>query len=103
MRPCWPFEPGAASHEGTSYDIPTDGRTRLAVDANRRGLVASGPPRFFLWTEGRAATIAHLRGPGVTITSEVEDIGSVSPSCSSRILMAVPSRSDSAPDVARES
>ena len=71
------FEPGVASHEGTIYDIPTDGETRLALDANRPEFDAAGPPRFFLWTEDMAATVDHLRELGVTITSDVEDIGSV--------------------------
>jgi catechol 2,3-dioxygenase-like lactoylglutathione lyase family enzyme len=71
------LEPGVASHEDTIYDIPTEGETRLALDANRREFDASGPPRFFLWTDDMAATVAHLRGLGVTITSAVEDIGSV--------------------------
>ncbi|GAA5023522.1 hypothetical protein GCM10023258_14920 [Terrabacter aeriphilus] len=71
------FEPGAASHEGTIFDVPTDGETRLALDANRPDVVASGPPRFFLWTDDMVATVQHLRALGVTITSEVEDIGSV--------------------------
>ena len=71
------FEPGVASHGGTVYDIPTDGETRLALDANRPEFVASGPPRFFLWTDDMAATVEHLRRLDVTITSDVEDIGSV--------------------------
>lgn len=71
------FEPGEASHEGTIYDIPTDGETRLALDANRPEFDTSGPPRFFLWTDDMAATVAHLHGLGITITSDVEDIGSV--------------------------
>lgn len=50
---------------------------RLALDANRPEFDASGPPRFFLWTDDIAATVAHLEGLGVTITSDVEDIGSV--------------------------
>lgn len=72
------FEPGAASHEGTIYDIPSDGESRLSLDANRPDFEASGPPRFFLWTDDMAATVEHLRGLQVTITSDVEDIGSVS-------------------------
>ncbi|WP_374969747.1 VOC family protein [Terrabacter sp. BE26] len=71
------FEPGEATHGGTIYDIPSDGETRLALDANRTDHTPSGPPRFFLWTDDMAATVAHLRRLGVTITSDVEDIGSV--------------------------
>jgi predicted enzyme related to lactoylglutathione lyase len=71
------FEPGAPSHEGNIFDIPTDGETRLALDANRPDFDPSGPPRFFLWTTDMAATVRHLQHLGVKITSEVEDIGSV--------------------------
>src|SRR5690349_895486 len=71
------FEPVAASHAGTIYDIPTNGETRLALDANRPEFDPSGPPRFFLWTDDIGATVDHLQALGVTITSDVEDIGSV--------------------------
>jgi predicted enzyme related to lactoylglutathione lyase len=71
------FDPGDTSHEGTIFDIPTDGDTRLALDANRPDLDPSGPPRFFLWTPDMAATVAHLQHLGVKITSKVKDIGSV--------------------------
>ncbi|MER7071067.1 VOC family protein [Terrabacter sp. NPDC000476] len=71
------FEPGDASHGGTIFDVPTDGETRLALDANRPDVDGGGPPRFFLWTDDMAATVQHLRALGVTITSDVEDIGSV--------------------------
>jgi len=71
------FEPGVTSHGGTVHDIPTDGETRLALDANRPDFVASGPPRFFFWTDDMAGTVDHLRRLDVPITSDVEDIGSV--------------------------
>ena len=71
------FEPDMASHDGTIYDIPTDGETRLALDANRPDFAASGPPRFFLWTDDMAGTVDHLRRLDVPITSDVEDIGTV--------------------------
>ena len=71
------FEPAASSHEGTILDIPTEGETRLALDANRTDFTADGPPRFFFWTDDLVATLAHLRGLGVRLTSHVEDIGSV--------------------------
>ena len=29
------FEPGRATHGGTIYDIPSEGETRIALDANR--------------------------------------------------------------------
>ena len=61
------FEPGVASHEGTIYDIPTDGETRLAFDANRPEFDASGPPRFFFWTERPGGGGRPPAGPGVTI------------------------------------
>ena len=72
------FQPGAASHNDTIYDIPTDGETRLALDANQPQFSSSGPPRFFFWTDDMSATVEHLSLLGITITSEVEDIGSVS-------------------------
>ncbi|KRF40910.1 VOC family protein [Terrabacter sp. Soil810] len=71
------FEPDVASHDGTISDIPTDGETWLALDANRPDFLASGPPRFFLWTDDMASTVEHLRALDVRITSDVEDIGSV--------------------------
>jgi predicted enzyme related to lactoylglutathione lyase len=71
------FETDVASHDATIYDIPTDGQTRQALDANRQDFVASGPPRFFLWTDDMTATVEHLRALAVRITSDVEDIGSV--------------------------
>lgn len=71
------FEPGAASHAGTIYDIPTEGETRLALDANRPDFSPSGPPRFFFWTDDIAAVVRHLGSLDVAITSDVEDIGSV--------------------------
>ncbi|GAB3765480.1 putative enzyme related to lactoylglutathione lyase [Nocardioides ginsengisegetis] len=71
------FDPGEVSHEGTIFDIPTEGETRLALDANRPDFETSGPPRFFFWTHDMAATVGHLRRLGVRITSDVEDIGSV--------------------------
>ncbi|EWT02492.1 hypothetical protein N865_05235 [Intrasporangium oryzae NRRL B-24470] len=71
------FEPGDVSHGGTIFDIPTEGETRLALDANRPDFSPSGPPRFFFWTDDMGATVRHLQGLGVTITSDVEDIGSV--------------------------
>ncbi|MEW1951941.1 VOC family protein [Terrabacter sp. NPDC080008] len=71
------FEPEAASHEGTILDIPMEDGPRLCLDANRADFTPDGPPRFFLWTDDMPATVAHLRGLGVRITSDVEDIGSV--------------------------
>lgn len=71
------FEPGQSSHAGTIFDVPTDGETRIALDANRPDFTPSGPPRFFFWTDDMAATVHHLVERDVPITSEVEDIGSV--------------------------
>lgn len=72
------FEPGEATHGGTIFDIPTDGETRLALDANQPEAPTSGPPRFFLWTQDMPATLEHLDDMGARVTSDVEDIGSVS-------------------------
>jgi catechol 2,3-dioxygenase-like lactoylglutathione lyase family enzyme len=71
------FEPAAPSHDDTILDIPVEDGPRLALDANRPHFTADGPPRFFWWTDDLAATIEHLRGLDVRITSDVEDIGSV--------------------------
>jgi catechol 2,3-dioxygenase-like lactoylglutathione lyase family enzyme len=71
------FEPDAASHAGTILDIPVQDGPRITLDANRPDFTADGPPRFFLWTDDMTATIEHLRRHEVTITSDVEDIGSV--------------------------
>lgn len=72
------FEPAATSHNSTILDIPVDDGPRLCLDANRADFTADGPPRFFFWTSDIAATVAHLRKLGVRLTSDVEDIGSVS-------------------------
>ena len=72
------FEAPAASHEGTILDIPVDDGPRLCLDANRPDFTADGPPRFFLWTDDLVATVEHLQRLEVRITSDVEDIGSVS-------------------------
>ncbi|MDP9885657.1 putative enzyme related to lactoylglutathione lyase [Sinomonas atrocyanea] len=71
------FEQGDPSHGGTIFDIPTDGGTRLALDATQPDFIPSGPPRFFFWTADMAATLEHLRRLGTVVTSDVEDIGSV--------------------------
>lgn len=71
------FEPEDPSHDGTIADVPTDGPTRLALDANRDDFDTSGPPRFFFWTDDMDATVQHLVDLDVTVTSDVEDIGSV--------------------------
>ena len=71
------FEPTSPSHDATILDIPVQDGPRLALDANRPGFTADGPPRFFWWTDDLTATVEHLRGLDVRITSDVEDIGSV--------------------------
>ncbi|MFC6286099.1 VOC family protein [Nocardioides sp. GCM10027113] len=67
----------ALGHGDTIYDIPTTGQPYLCLDANRPDFVASGPARFFLWTDDMAATVDHLHTVGATNVSEVEDIGSL--------------------------
>lgn len=71
------FEPPEGSHGGTIVDIPTDGETRLALDANRPDFTPDGPPRFFFWTDDIEASAAFLADLGVETTSEIVDIGSV--------------------------
>lgn len=66
-----------ASHQNTIYDLPMEGETRLALDANRPDFDPSGPPRFFFWTDDIAATVEFLRQLDAVIDSEVTDIGSV--------------------------
>ena len=65
------IDPGDTSHDGTTFDSPTDGDTRLALDVNRPDFDPSGPPRFLLWTGDMAATMGHLRHLGVKVTSKV--------------------------------
>jgi predicted enzyme related to lactoylglutathione lyase len=72
------LDPGAPSHEGTIFDIPTDGETWLALDAQPAGLRSLGTARLFLWTQDMESTVQHLDALGAVITSDVEDIGSVS-------------------------
>ena len=71
------FEPAEGSHGGTIFDIPTEGETRLALDANRPDFTADGPPRFFFWTDDIEATAAFLADIGAETTSDIVDIGSV--------------------------
>ena len=71
------FEAGRTSHGHTIFDVPTDGETRLALDATRPDVDRGGPPRFFWWTSDMAATLSHLGSIGAWVTSDVEDIGSV--------------------------
>jgi catechol 2,3-dioxygenase-like lactoylglutathione lyase family enzyme len=66
-----------ASHDGTIYDLPMEGDTRLALDANRPDFEPSGPPRFFFWTDDIAATVDFLGQLDVRLDSDVTDIGSV--------------------------
>jgi catechol 2,3-dioxygenase-like lactoylglutathione lyase family enzyme len=73
------FEPDPArlGHEDTIYDLPTHGEPRLCLDANRPDFVASGPPRFFLWTDDLAAAVGHLGTVGAAAVSDVVDVGSL--------------------------
>ena len=68
---------GQPSHEDTIYDLPTEGETRLALDANVPVFDTAGPPRFFFWTADIDATVTFLRAREVDVVSEVVDIGSV--------------------------
>lgn len=71
------FDPGPPSHHGTILDVPVVAGPGLALDANRPGFTADGPPRFLFWTDDMAATVEHLRSLDVPLTSPVEDVGSV--------------------------
>jgi catechol 2,3-dioxygenase-like lactoylglutathione lyase family enzyme len=70
-------EPGRLGHEDTIYDLPTHGEPRLCLDANRPDFVASGPARFFLWTDDLASTVDHLGAVGAASVSDVVDVGSL--------------------------
>jgi predicted enzyme related to lactoylglutathione lyase len=71
-------DPDRLGHEDTIYDIPTEAGPGLCLDANRPDFVASGPARFFLWTDDMAATVDHLHRVGAADVSDVLDIGSLS-------------------------
>ncbi len=70
-------EIGETSHDGGIYDVPMQGEVALILDANRP-VQTSSQPLFFLWTEDIRAAHAFLVDYGVTLESEVEDVGSVS-------------------------
>ena len=70
-------DPDRLGHDDTIFDIPTETTPRLCLDANRPDFVASGPARFFLWTDDMDATVAHLRRLAVDDLSPVEDVGSL--------------------------
>jgi catechol 2,3-dioxygenase-like lactoylglutathione lyase family enzyme len=71
------LEIGDASHQDTIYDLPMDGETRLALDANQTDVDPSGPPRFFFWTDDIAATVEFLTDINAPVDSVITDIGSV--------------------------
>ena len=72
------LEPGEASHGGTIFDLPTEGGTRLALDANRPDFDPAGPPRFFWWCDDVGEVRRFLAEVGVEVLGDVVDIGSVS-------------------------
>lgn len=68
---------GRLGHEDTIFDIPTDAGPNLCLDANRPDFVASGPARFFFWTDDMDATVRHLHKMAADEISEPLDVGSL--------------------------
>jgi predicted enzyme related to lactoylglutathione lyase len=68
---------GQPTHGGGICDVPMAGDTGLILDANRPVTSHSAQPLCFFWADDIAAALAHLRGLGAEITSDVTDIGSV--------------------------
>jgi predicted enzyme related to lactoylglutathione lyase len=67
----------SASHEGTIYDVPMVGETRLTLDANKP-VANSSQPLCFFWTADIEAAARFLRGLGAEIVAGPEDVGSIS-------------------------
>ena len=66
------------SHGGTIYDIPMQGETRLALDANPQPITNSSQPLCFFWTADIHAARDFLLANDVELLSPIQDIGSVS-------------------------
>ena len=66
------------SHDGTIYDVPMQGETRLALDANKQPITNSSQPLCFFWTADIHAARDFLLANEVELVGEVQDIGSVS-------------------------
>jgi predicted enzyme related to lactoylglutathione lyase len=67
---------GDTSHAGKIYDVPMQGEVGLILDGNKP-VHNSSQPLLFLWTNDIAAALRHLREIDAEITSDTQDIGSV--------------------------
>jgi predicted enzyme related to lactoylglutathione lyase len=67
---------GDTSHEGKIYDVPMQGETGLILDGNKP-VYNSSQPLLFFWTDDLAAALRHLREMNAEISSDAQDIGSV--------------------------
>ena len=65
-----------SSHEGKIYTLPMQDDTAIILDSHK-AVTNSSQPLCFLWTDDIQATVRFLESLAVEITSDVEDIGSV--------------------------
>lgn len=66
------------SHEGTIYDVPMQGDTRLTLDSNKQPITNSSQPLCFFWTADIHRARDFLLAHDVDVVGEIQDIGSVS-------------------------
>ncbi len=66
------------SHEGTIYDVPMQGDTRLTLDSNKQPITNSSQPLCFFWTADIHGARDFLLAHDVDVVGEIQDIGSVS-------------------------
>lgn len=71
------LEPGNTSHAGNIYDIPVTGETFLVLDSHKSVTSTSVQPICMFPTNDMDAALAHLREINAEITSEPQDIGSL--------------------------
>lgn len=68
----------ATSHEGTIYDVPMQGETRLTLDSNKQPVTNSSQPLCFFWTANIHGARDFLLAHDVELIGEIQDVGSVS-------------------------
>lgn len=68
---------GNTSHEGTIYDVPMQGDTRLSMDASKEQITNSSQPLFFFRISDIHEALSFLKQNGVEVLTEVTDVGSV--------------------------
>ena len=71
------LDQGETSHAGLIYDVPVTGDTCLVLDGHKRVTSHSVQPICMFPTSDMTAALAHLRHIGAEITSEPQDIGSL--------------------------